>query len=332
MQTPVNSPAPAQLTLADVAAHLGVAAPDGAAEVKINGVNTLDDAEAGDLTFLASPLFAAAASRNQAAAVLVAEELADADTNGRPRLIVTDAAAATDRALDLFAFEPTRPPVGVDATADVAENVSIGRDVRIGAGVSVGPGCVLGHGTTLHSGVSLGHNVVLGDNCELFQHVVIRERCTIGDRVIIHASAVIGTDGFGYRFDGRSHRKIAHVGRVVIENDVEIGSLTAIDRGKFAETRIGAGTKIDNLVQIGHNVRVGRLCIICGAVGIAGSTTVGDGVILAGGSGLKDHIKVGDGARVAGYTGVGGDVEAGATVMVLSTRCRRSSSSASRQP
>lgn len=302
------------LTLGEIASRLGTSAPNSVRDLVITGINTLEDAGEEELSFLGLAKYRHQLPTTQAAAVFVSEEFADASV-AVVQLVVKDAAAAADAVLGMLAPPVPRPPVGVDASAHVATSATLGRDVAIGPNAFVGERVVLGHNAVLHAGVVVGDDATVGDGTELFPHVVIRERCTIGHRVAIHANAVIGTDGFGYRFDGQRHAKIPHVGTVVIEDEVEIGSGTTIDRGKFAETRIGGGTKIDNLVQIGHNVRLGRLCIVCANVGIAGSTIVGDGVILAGGAGLKDHITIGKGARIAAYTGVGNDVPPGATLM-----------------
>ena len=302
------------LLLREICHHLSVEPPAGAEGLEVAGVNTLDDAGPDELAFLSDSKYLPRLAQTKAGAVLVTSELAD-ETAGVPQVRVPNAAAAADAVLAMMAPPVSRPAAGIDSSARVAPSATLGRDVAIGPYAVVGERCVLGHNTVVHAGVVLHDDVTLGDGCELFSNVVVRERCTIGCRVTIHANSVVGTDGFGYRFDGRQHRKIPHVGTVVIEDDVEIGSCTTIDRGKFAETRIGSGTKIDNLVQIAHNVRIGRLCILCANVGIAGSTIVGDGVIMAGGSGLKDHIKVGDRVTVGAYSGATNDVPAGTTLV-----------------
>ena len=172
----------------------------------------------------------------------------------------------------------------------------MGTSVRVGPFVSVGERSRLGDNVVLHPGVFVGDDVEIGDDCELFPQVVVRERISIGKRVIIHAGSVLGSDGFGYRWDGKQHTKIPQIGRVIVEDDVEIGSCVCIDRAKFSTTRIGKGTKIDNLVQIGHNVQTGPHCIIVGQVGLAGSVKLGAGVVLGGQSAVRDHITLGDGA------------------------------------
>ena len=300
-------------TLAQIARHLDLDPPAGAAEVVIDAINTLDDATPAELTFLCDPRYAARLKTTRAAAVLVTRGLpTPAD---RPFLEVDNGEAAANAVLELLALPVPRPPAGVDPSARVAPSAVVGEGAAVGPNCVVGERVRLGAGCVLHAGVVLHDDVTLGDSCELFANVVVRERCSLGDRVVVHANSVIGTDGFGYRFDGRRHVKVPHVGTVVIEADVEIGSCTTIDRGKFAETRVGAGSKIDNLVQIAHNVRIGRLCIVCANAGIAGSTTLGDGVVLAGGAGIKDHVHLGAGARIAAMTGVGRDVAPKETLM-----------------
>jgi UDP-3-O-[3-hydroxymyristoyl] glucosamine N-acyltransferase len=160
----------------------------------------------------------------------------------------------------------------------------------------------------LHAGAYVGADVTIGDDCEFFANVVVRERVTIGSRVTVHANAAIGTDGFGYRWDGKQHVKVPQIGTVIIEDDVEIGSCACIDRAKFAATRIGRGTKIDNLVQVAHNVVLGPHCILAGQAGVAGSATLGAGVVLGGQSAVRDHISMGDGAMLAACSGVMDDV------------------------
>jgi UDP-3-O-[3-hydroxymyristoyl] glucosamine N-acyltransferase len=186
--------------------------------------------------------------------------------------------------------------------------------VAVGPFACVGRNAHIGGGTVIHNGASIGDDVTIGQDCQIFPNVVIRERITIGNRVIIHAGSILGTDGFGYRWNGTEHVKIPQIGTVVIEDDVEIGSGTCIDRAKFGATRIGRGTKIDNLVQIGHNVQTGPHCIIVGQCGIAGSARLGAGVVLGGQSAVKDHIVIGDGAMAAACSGILADVKPGEIV------------------
>jgi UDP-3-O-[3-hydroxymyristoyl] glucosamine N-acyltransferase len=185
--------------------------------------------------------------------------------------------------------------------------------VSIGAGAVIGDGSAIGEGTIIGPNVVIGDGVEVGAQCNLFPNVVVYSGSWLGDRVSIHGGAVIGSDGFGYVYRDNAHQKIPHVGRCIIENDVEIGANTTIDRGSISDTVIGAGTKIDNLVQVAHNVRVGRLCLIVSQAGIAGSAILEDGVVVGGQAGLGGHITIGKGARVGAQGGVFGDIPAGET-------------------
>jgi UDP-3-O-[3-hydroxymyristoyl] glucosamine N-acyltransferase len=201
------------------------------------------------------------------------------------------------------------PTAVVDVTAEVSPEASIGPLCTIEAGVRVGARAVL------EAGVHVGRGSSIGRECWIHPRVVVYRECTIGERVRLHAGVVIGADGFGYEFQGGQHRKIPQVGTVVVEDDVEIGAGSCVDRARFGRTVIGRGTKIDNLVQVGHNVVVGPLCILVAQVGIAGSTVLGTGVIVGGQAGFADHLRIGDGARVAGQSGVARDLAPGETVM-----------------
>jgi UDP-3-O-[3-hydroxymyristoyl] glucosamine N-acyltransferase len=211
----------------------------------------------------------------------------------------------------LTEFSPPvpRPPVGRHHTAIVAPSSSVGEGVRIGPNVVIGDDARIGKNCVFHAGVYIGSDVTIGDDCEFFPNVVVRERITIGSRVIIHAGAILGSDGFGYRWNGKQHVKIPQVGTIIIEDDVEIGSAVCVDRAKMGTTRVGKGTKIDNLAQVAHNVNIGPHCIITGQVGLAGSVTLGAGVVLGGQCAVRDHVKLGDAAAVAACSGVAEDVD-----------------------
>jgi UDP-3-O-[3-hydroxymyristoyl] glucosamine N-acyltransferase len=297
------------LTLEAVAAYVGASPQKPLPQTDVVAINTLGQARPDELSFFADARFRNDLLATKAPAVLASNGLNVAGYDGVV-LHVPDAAAAADDLLDHFAPERARPTT-LDPRAVVAESASLAPGVGVGPLVTIGERSRIGAGTVLHPGVVIGDDVVIGRDCELFANVVVRERCTLGDRVVIHGNAALGTDGFGYRFRDGAHRKITHVGTVVIEDDVEIGSCTTIDRGKFSVTFVGRGTKVDNLVQIAHNVRIGRHCIICANVGLAGSATIGDGVVLAGGSGVRDNITLGDGARLGAYSAAIGDLAAG---------------------
>jgi len=204
---------------------------------------------------------------------------------------------------------------GIDPRAIIHPTVQLGRDVEIGAGACIGEGTVVGDRCRIHPGVVVGRFCKLGDDVILYPNVVIYDGCTLGNRVIVHANSVIGADGFGYRQQDGRHLKVPHLGSVVIEDDVEIGACTTIDRGTFQATRIGAGTKIDNLVQIAHNCRIGRHNLLVGQVGLAGSVTTGDYVVLAGQVAVRDHCNLGDGVIVGARAGVIQDVPSGQRVL-----------------
>jgi UDP-3-O-[3-hydroxymyristoyl] glucosamine N-acyltransferase len=304
-------------TLSKIAQLLNVAAPAGSDDVPINGLAMLHAAREDDLSFLGSDRFLAQFSTTRAAAVLVQKRIKlPADVKTRV-LVVDDADLAMAKVLELFSPEVPRPAAGVDCSARVAKSATIGKDCSIGANVVISENAKLGARCIVHANAVIGDEVVIGDDCELFPGVVIRERCTLGNRVIIHANSVIGTDGFGYRWDGTKHAKVPHIGTVIIDDDVEIGSCTCVDRAKFSATRVGKGTKIDNLVQVGHNVVIGPHCILCGQAGLAGSVVLGAGVVLGGQSAVRDHIQMGDGSMLAACSGVMDDVDPKAIVSGL---------------
>jgi len=197
---------------------------------------------------------------------------------------------------------------GIHPTAQVHPSASIAKDTEIGPFVVIGEGCVVGSRTRLHSGVIVGNRCEIGDDVTLYPHVVLYDDCLIGNRVIIHANAVLGADGFGYRTQKGQHNKVPQLGRVEIGDDVEIGACTTIDRATFGATRVGCGTKIDNLVMIGHNCQIGRHNLFVSQVGIAGSVTTGDYVVMAGQVGIADHLHIGDRSLLGAKAGVHKDV------------------------
>jgi UDP-3-O-[3-hydroxymyristoyl] glucosamine N-acyltransferase len=295
------------LKLSDIAFALQVPLPPAAASIPITGVATLNEAGATDLSFLNADAYLKEFDKTQAAAVLVHKRVKLPKTD-KIVLVVEDADLAMSEVLQLFAPPIPRPPVGVDQLARVSSTAKLGENVAIGPFVTIGDRARIGLNSVIHPNVSIGADVVIGDNCEIFPNVTVRERCNIGHRVIINAGSVIGTDGFGYRWDGKQHAKVPQIGTVIIEDDVEIGSCVCVDRAKFSVTRIGRGTKIDNLVQVAHNVTIGPHCIIVGQAGMAGSVTLGAGAVLGGQCAIRDHIKIGDQAMVAATAGVLEDV------------------------
>jgi UDP-3-O-[3-hydroxymyristoyl] glucosamine N-acyltransferase len=282
---------------------------DGALEV--TRVAALDAAGPGDLSFFVNPRYAAALGRTRATAVILGPGAPAA-----PCAVLRSPSpyVAFARALDLL-HPRQRPAPGIDATAVVAPDAVVGNEVAIGPCVTIGAGAVVGPRAILHPHVTIGARAVVGEDCELHAHVSVREDVVLGARVVVQDGAVVGSDGFGFATDSDGvHHKIPQVGRVVVEDDVEIGANSTIDRPPVGETRIGAGTKIDNLVQVAHGVRLGRGVLLAAQVGIAGSTTIEDGVVLAGQVGVAGHITLGKGVVATAQTGIPNSVAAGSLV------------------
>ena len=288
----------------------GVVHGDGTAQ--ISALAPLDRATSSDLSFLANARYAPLYEKTNAGTVLIAPEFADLATTTAARIVVEKPHDAMLTVLPSLYRAPRRD-TGIHATARIGRGVTLGDDVAIGPYVIVGDGAKLGDRTWIESHAVIGAGVVTGADVRIYPSVTLYSGTTLGDRVAVHAGARLGSDGFGYVFRNGIHDKIPHVGRCIVENDVEIGANTTIDRGSVDDTVIGAGTKIDNLVHIAHNVRIGRLTLIMAQVGIAGSARIGDGVIIAGQVGLGGHLTIGDRARVGAQAGVFGDVPAGET-------------------
>lgn len=298
-------------TLAQIAKWIdGVVRGD--AGTRIDGVAGIHEAGPGQITWLSHERYAEDLRVSRAGAVVVPSGYGGTPM---PAVLVADPELAMIEVLGRFAPPVPRPEVGVHPSAWVADGVELGRDVRVGPLAVIGSGAVIGDRTVLHAGVFVGEETRLGEDCEIWPGVVIRERCRLGDRVIIHPNTTIGADGFGYVFSAGRHLKIPQIGTVEIESDVEIGAGCAVDRGKFGATRIGAGTKIDNQVQVGHNVRIGPGCIVVAQCGIAGSARLGTGVVLGGKVGVRDHVVLHDGVRAAACACISKDVPAGTTVI-----------------
>lgn len=267
-------------------------------------IAALAAADASAVSWMDSPKWRDAAMASRAAAIVVTAEIAGDLPNG---LVVRDTQAAVADLLELFAEDDPGVEPGIHPTAVVGAGAEIAASARIGPHVVIGANASIGERSVIGAGVSIGRGVVIGSDCRLYDRVVIYERCTLGDRVIIHATSVIGADGFGYIFRNGQHRKLRHIGTVVIEDDVEIGASSMVDRGKVGETRIGRGTKIDNLVQVAHNVTIGPLSILVAQVGLAGSVRLGAGCLLGGQVGITEGVVLGDGTRVGAKSGVMND-------------------------
>jgi len=295
-----------QFRVRDVAEFLGGTIV-GDPEAILTGIAGITEAKAGDLSFLANPKYTQHLATTAATAVIAAEAVPDAKC---ALILVPNPDFAFAKLVGAYGPKPLHPATGIHPTAVIGERVTIGKDARVGAYAVIGDGVVLGDHVVIYPHVVIGGEVTIGNDCVLYANVVIRERCRIGQRVTLQPGAVIGSDGFGYALVDGKHQKIPQVGIVVIEEDVEIGANTAIDRARFGKTRIGAGTKIDNLVQIAHNVEIGNHCLIVAQVGIAGSTHLGHYVTLAGQVGLAGHLTVGDQAMIGGQAGVSKSVPA----------------------
>ncbi len=306
------------LTLGEIAAIVGgdlVGDP----HLVIEGVSAFESAAEGDVTFAVTSRKARAAVRSRASAVIVP---AGSDLAGKPGIVVENPRLAFARVLALFQPAPD-PPRGIDERAVVDGTADIGEGAGIGANAVVEACAVIGENAVLYPGVYVGREARVGGGTVIFPNAVVRERVIIGRNVVIHPGAVIGADGFGYvESDGTRH-KIPQIGTVVIEDDVEIGANSCVDRATVGATIIGKGTKIDNLVQVGHNVKVGENCIIVALSGVGGSSELGDGTTLAGGVGIKDNIEIGPGSVVAARALVCANVPAGSVVSGTPARPHR---------
>ena len=287
-------------TVAEIATLLGGKVV-GDGETIITGLAGIAEAQPGELTFIDSPRYESYLQTTAASAVIVGEKTSAA---GKTIIRVPQPRLSFARAMRIFYSAVAPGPTGIHPTAVVGKNSSVGRGVRIGAHAVIGDDVEIGEEAVIFPLVSIGDRTRIGSGTVIYDNVTIRERIEIGSDVIVHSGTVIGSDGFGYAQEGEEHLKIPQVGTVIIEDRVEIGSNVTIDRGTLGATRIGRGTKIDNLVQIAHNVIIGPNTLLIAQVGISGSTRIGANVILAGQVGVVGHIEVGDGAVVAAQSGV----------------------------
>lgn len=293
------------LTLQQLAGLVGGEIRRGDPTARLTGINSITEAGPGEVTFLGNDRYAPALKTTQAAAVLVAANAEIAAGEGPALIAVANPTLAFSAVVRHFTPAPPPFQPGVHPSAQVAEGVrfdpsrvSIGPCAVVEAEVGIGDGC------SIHAGAFVGRGACLGEDCVLHAGSTVRERCVLGSRVVVHSGTVIGSDGFGYEFTGGRHVKIEQVGIVEIGDDVEIGACTTIDRARFGRTVIGEGTKIDNLVQIGHNVRIGRHCVIVSQVGISGSTRLGDFVTVAGQVGIAGHLEIADKVVLLAKAGV----------------------------
>ncbi len=302
------------MTLAELAAHLGCRIENATAadlSRSILRVNNLHDSGPGDLTFLTSPKFTPKVAGTRATAILADDALTAAPC---PILRTPTPAGACAAAIALLTPVVVAVAPGIHPLASIDPTAELGADVAIGPFAVVGAGASIGAHTVLHPHASIGPQARIGQHCVIHAHVSVRDRVVVGNHVTLQDGAVVGSEGFGYatRPDG-THAKIPQVGIVVIEDDVEIGANSTVDRPATGETRVGAGTKIDNLVHVGHGVKIGKNVRLAGLVGIAGSSVLEDDVVLAGQVGVINHVRVGQGAQVASKSAVMSDLAGGQT-------------------
>ena len=278
---------------------------DGAIEV--HGVSPIDNIQAGHITLAENEQYFATADASSAAAIVVSF---DAPASSKPLIRVKKTALALAKMLAIF-HPVQKPAAGVHPSAFVGRDVKLGSGVHVGANAVVKDGSTIGDRSVIDAGAVVGDRVTVGADCVVHSNVTLYHDIRLGDRVIVHSGTVIGSDGFGYVLDGGRRVKIPQVGIVIIEDDVEIGANVAIDRSTLGATVIKKGTKIDNLVQIAHNVVIGENTVVCGLVGISGSVTIGDNVTLAGQVGLADHVSVGANTTVGAQSGVSKSLDAG---------------------
>lgn len=285
-----------KITLEELAALVEGEMIRGEGSLVVGGFSTIQEAEEGDVTFLGNARYAPLLKKSRASVVLVDGQFSSVEIPSTMAVVrVANPTLQFGVIVKKFGPQPRPFVVGVHATAVVHESVKVDAEkTYVGPHVVIEEGAEIGDGSAIHAGVFIGYGVKLGEGCVIHANAVVKERCVLGKRVIIHSGSVIGSDGFGYEFSGGKHLKIDQVGIVEIGDDVEVGSCTTIDRSRFGRTLIGEGTKIDNLVQIAHNVMTGKHCIIVSQVGISGSTRLGNYVTLAGQVGVAGHLSIGD--------------------------------------
>jgi UDP-3-O-[3-hydroxymyristoyl] glucosamine N-acyltransferase len=297
-------------TVKEIAEHIG-GRIIGAESVAISEASTLDSAGPGQITFLSNPKYASKVQATQAAAVLVSVPV----TTSAVQIVTEDPYYAFMQVVVLLHGHREHPAVGISANAVIAPSARLGQGTQVSAFVSIGENAVIGQNCYLYPGVFVGPNVEIGDDCILYPNAVIYDGCRIGRRVIVQSNASVGQDGFGFATHKGEHHKIPQIGRVVLEDDVEIGAGCAIERGTLEDTVIGKGSKIGDAVAIGHGARIGPHCLLVPQVGIAGSATLGHHCVLGGQAGVVGHIKIGNLVKIGAKAGVIGDVPDGATIV-----------------
>ncbi|MGB8011941.1 MAG: UDP-3-O-(3-hydroxymyristoyl)glucosamine N-acyltransferase [Terriglobales bacterium] len=299
------------MKLSDIATALNARLENADPATEITGVSGIEQAVAGQLTFVSNPKYNAAARTTKASAVIVAE---DFPTIPMGMLRTKNPYLAWAKAIELF-YHPPRYAPGIHPTAVVHPTAKLGKNAHLGPYVAIDEGVVIGDDAVLLSHVVIYRGVTIGDNFFAHAHAVVREFCQLGDNVLLQNGVVVGSDGFGFAKDDASRwHKIVQSGNVVIESDAELQANTCIDRASIGETRIGRGSKLDNLVHVGHSCTIGHDTLLCAQVGLAGTTDVGNHAILAGQVGVSGHVKIGDGAIAIAQSGIPHDVPAGAMV------------------
>lgn len=283
----------------------------GDGETRIGGVNGIEEAGPGDLTFMRNARYRPLLETTRASAVLVLPDIAESD---KTLIQVPNPDVAFGQVLQAFWVEEKAHPTGIHPTAVIGKDVKLGRHVALDAYVVLADECEVGDGAVLYAGVYVGRSAKIGLGTVVYPNVAILDRVTVGARCILHSGVVLGADGFGFVPVEGAWQKIPQVGTVVIGDDVEIGANSAVDRATFGETMIGRGTKIDNLVQIGHNVAIGEHCVVAGKAGFAGSAVVRDHVMIGARAGVGGHIEVGDGVQIGALSGVTKSIPPGRVV------------------
>ena len=290
--------------------------------ITITQVNSLIDSSTSSLSFLGNKRYVNQIQNSKAAVILVDRQF---DTKGFDRLFIScdNPSESFTKIVNYFAPPVIEYPPGIHPSAYVAESAQIGTDVYIGPGAVIMDDAIVGNNSVICANASVGHQAIIGSYSILYPNCSVRERCVLGKRVILHSSCAIGTDGFGFIPGKDGHKKIPQVGIVELQDDVEIGSCTTIDRARFGKTIVGEGSKLDNLIQVGHNVIIGKHCFIVSLVAIAGSVHIGNFVTIAGQAGISGHLQIGDGCTIMGKAGVTRDLAPGEVVMGKPATSRR---------
>ncbi|MEM9186985.1 MAG: UDP-3-O-(3-hydroxymyristoyl)glucosamine N-acyltransferase [Planctomycetota bacterium] len=309
--TPWAQATPATATLAELAALVG-GTTQGDNGQKLSGAGPIGDVSAGQITLIDHADRLPLLAKCSAAAVVMPDQL---EVAGLPSIVVADVHQAFATIVAYFHPPRVAEPVGRHPRATIAPSAKFAKSAQVHAGAFIGDDVVLGERTTVHAGAVVMAGCQLGDDVTVFPNATLYEETVVGDRCLIHAGAVLGAYGFGYSQQDGRHKLAAQLGTVELGDDVEVGAGATIDRGVYGPTRIGEGTKVDNLTQVAHNCQIGRHNLICSQVGIAGSTTTGDYVVMAGQAGVRDHVHIGDGAQLGAMCGVSNDVAAGQSVL-----------------